>query len=121
MMRMFSPRHVYTTTSNRPIAPMPIVTKRCSNGSDSSSVTVMAYGSLKTGIASGMRTPCLRKLTPGLARLIPLEAHSLRVHTDCAYVNPNAAGRCGDMWGDSGDVRFLRPNRVQNSKRLSLF
>jgi hypothetical protein len=45
---------------------MPSVMNRCSFGSDSSSVIVVAYGSLKTGIASGIRTPCLRKLIPAL-------------------------------------------------------
>src|SRR5580693_6578191 len=39
---------------------------RCSLGSDSSSTIVMAEGSSNTGIASGIRTPCLRKLIPAL-------------------------------------------------------
>jgi hypothetical protein len=37
-----------------------------SRGSDSSSMIVIAYGSSNTGIASGMRTPCRRKLIPAL-------------------------------------------------------
>src|SRR5579872_646699 len=64
MIRIFSPRQVYTTTSNRSAAPMPSVTNRCSPGSNSSSGIVIAKGSSKTGIASGIRTPCLRKLIP---------------------------------------------------------
>jgi hypothetical protein len=75
MIRILSPRHEYATTSDRPIAPIPIVTNRCSSGA--------VIGS-------------------GLARLIPLEAHRSRVRTHCAYVNP---GRCGEMWGMQGCCR----------------
>jgi hypothetical protein len=32
------------------------------------------------------------KVGSGLARLIPLKAHTSSVRTSCAYVNPNAAG-----------------------------
>src|SRR5579883_823620 len=69
---MFLLRHVYTTTSKRPVAPIPRVMKRCSPGSDSSSVIVIAYGSSKTGIASGNRTPCFRKFSPAF----PSSSHS---------------------------------------------
>ncbi len=61
----------------------------------------------------------LAEVDSGLARLIPLEAHSSSVRTDCAYVNPDGAGgEIGGMRGDCGDVRFLRPNRVQNGNRV---
>ena len=61
----------------------------------------------------GYADAVLAVINSSLARLIPLEAHSSSVRTDCAYVNPTGAGICGGMWGDGGDVRFLRPNRVQ--------
>lgn len=39
----------------------------------------------------GHANAMLPKVDSGLARLIPLEARSLRVHTSCAYVNSDDA------------------------------
>jgi hypothetical protein len=90
MMRMFSPLYVYTTTSNRPIAPMPSVTNRCSPGSESSSAMVMAKESNRNRF--GHANTVFAVVDPGFARLVPFDAHASSVRTYCAYVNSVAVG-----------------------------
>ncbi len=46
----------------------------------------MAYGSSKTGIASGIRTPCLRKSIPALLSSSHSNPSIFIVRTLCAYV-----------------------------------
>ena len=83
-------------------------------------------GSSKTGIASGIRTPCLRKLIPALLASSHSKPTASSVRTDCAYVNSSLrgdAGACGalrqrtDSASKTGIASKLCPNR----KRLSLF
>lgn len=79
MMRMFSPRHVYTATSSRPIAPMP--------SRDESLLVRIGFvihnrdgvRVIKNRNRFGHADAVLAVVASGLVRLIPLEAHILSV------------------------------------------
>ncbi len=73
--RIWSPRHVYTTTSRRPNESMPVVIQR-SSSREAGSWIVMAESSLRTPRASVKSTPCLLRFDSAFGR-IPLETHRL--------------------------------------------